>query len=193
MTDTTSIILIKRLQNPDDEDAWARFDALYRDLISRFLNARGVDPELSEDICQSVMKHVYEVMVDGRFEHNGRRGAFRNWLRQVVVSQLGVYRRKSKRHEQPLPAGLESSLAEEDSRLVRLWNTEHNRALLNMLLELLRGHTPPESLEIFRRTFVEGVDADRVAVEFGRTKNAVVVVKCKVLKKARELAAELTD
>ena len=137
------------------------------------------------------MKQISEVMTDGRFEHNGRKGAFRNWLRQVVGSQLAVFRRKSKRHERILPAGLEENLARADSRLVQMWDQEHNHAMLNFVLELLRGHTGADSLEIFRRTFVDGASTDAVAKEFGRSRNAIVVVKCKVLKKARELAGEL--
>ena len=193
MVENTSVTLLKRIQNPADEDAWSRFDAVYRSFIAGFLASRKVDEHVCEDICQSVMKQVYEAMTDGRFEHNGRSGAFLNWLRQVVVSQLGVYHRKARRNEQRLPAGLEENLSKEDSRLVQLWDLEHNQATLRLVLALLRDHTPPDSLEIFRRTFVDGADADQVAEEFGRTKNAVIVVKCKVLKKARELAAELID
>ncbi len=193
MGNTTSVTLLDRVKDAADEDAWSRFDTVYRSFIARFLSAQRVNEHIAEDVCQNVMKHAYESITGGQFEHNGRTGAFRNWLRQVVISQLGIYRRKAKRHEPRLPAQLESHLAREDSRLVQIWNAEHNRATLRLVLELLHGSTPPESLEIFRRTFVEGEDAAKVAHDMGRTKNAVVVVKCKVLKKARDLAANLLD
>lgn len=191
MAETTSVTLLKRIQDPADDDAWTRFDLVYRGFIFGFLTSRNVDEHVCEDICQCVMQEVCKVMTDGRFEHNGQKGAFRNWLRQVVITQLGVFRRKSKRCEQHLPADLEHNLGKDDSSLVRLWDAEHNRVVLGVVLELLRDHTTPESLEIFRRTFIEGTDTDTVAGEFGRTKNAVLVVKCKVLKKARELMSEL--
>ncbi|MCA9048955.1 MAG: sigma-70 family RNA polymerase sigma factor [Planctomycetaceae bacterium] len=195
MANTTSVRLLNEIRDPADDDAWTRFDAVYRSFIVGFLNSRGVDVHLAEDVCQSVLKHVYEVMTEGRFAHNGRKGAFRKWLRQVVASQLGVYRRKAGRIEQCLPESLEERLAEaeEDSELVRMWNEEHNRATIGLVLELLREHTSAESLDIFRRTFIDGVSAEQAAEEFGRTRNAILVAKCKVLRKAREVAAGLFE
>ena len=193
MTDLTSVSLLHQLRDSADVDAWSRFDAEYRGFVFRFLNSRKVDRHVAEDICQNVMKQVCEVMTSGGFEHNGHTGAFRNWLRKVVASQLAVYRRKTRKNDVPLPAGLEEELGRDDSRLVHLWNHEHNRAVLFAVLELLQGHTPDDSLAIFRRMFIDGATAEHVAEEFGRTKNAVVVVKCKVLKKARELVGNLTE
>lgn len=191
--DTTSVSLLHKLRLPKNEAAWSRFDDRYRSFIVRFLKSQKLDEHIADDVCQNVMKQVYEVLSSARFEHNGNKGAFRNWLRRVVTTQLALHRRQSARHEQSLPLGLEDDLSKADSRLIQLWNQEHNRAMLDVILDLLREHTPPDSLEIFRRTFVEGVPAEDVAQEFDRTKNAVVVVKCKVLKRARELAADLME
>lgn len=193
MANTTSITLLNQILDPSDDGAWDRFDAVYRRFITSFLSRRGVDEHLAEDVCQTVMKHVYEVMTDGRFAHNGRKGAFRNWLRQVVASQLGVCRRRARRNEESLPPKLEEHLAQDDSQLVSLWNDEHNRATIRLVLELLREHTSSDSLGIFRRTFIDGASAEQVAEEFGRTRNAILVAKCKVLRKARELAAGLFE
>ena len=193
MVDTTSVALLNRVQDAADNDAWSQFDGIYRNFIVRFLSSREIDHDVGEDICQSVMKQVYEALSSGGFTHNGRKGAFRYWLRRVVVSQLGLHRRKNQRHEHPLPEELDEHLAKDDSRLLRLWDREHNKALLEVVMELLRVKTPPESLEIFRQTFVEGASAEQVAEQFGRTKNAIVVVKCKILKQARELAGDLLN
>lgn len=193
MVDTTSVALLNRVHDRTDEDAWSRFDSIYRNFIVRFLRSRQVDDDVAEDVCQGVMKQVYEAMISDGFEHNGRKGAFRNWLRRVVVTQLALVRRKSVHLECPLPAGLDEQLGKDDSRLVRLWDEEHNRTTVNLVLSMLRGNTAPESLEIFRLMFVDGASAEQVAEQFGRTKNAVIVARCKVLKKARQLARELAD
>lgn len=193
MADATSLTLLNRVQDALDDDAWSRFDAIYRTFVVRFLSSRAVDPDIAEDICQNVMKQVYEALSSGRFQHNGRTGAFRNWLRQIMVTQLALQRRKASRDEYSLPADLDQQLSKDDSRLVKLWDREHDQAMLHAILELLRGKTPPDSFEIFRQTFVEGRPAEQVADQFGRTKNAVVVTKCKLLKTARQLAQELSE
>lgn len=193
MVDTTSVSLLHNLRNPENEGAWSRFDSRYREFIRRFLLQRGLDDHLVDDICQNTMRQVYQALTGDRFEHNGNKGAFRNWLRRVVSTQLALHRRKATRQELELTDGLEEQLLTEDSGLVRLWNREHNRALLNVIVDLLSEHTSPNALAIFRRMCVDGVSADEVANEFGRTRNAVVVVKSRLLKKARKLVSGVAD
>lgn len=193
MSNTTSVSLLHRLQTNGNDEAWSRFDSQYRAFVFGFLKSRGLDDHLADDVCQNVLKHVYEAITDGQFQHNGNRGAFRNWLRKVVSTQLALLRRRSKRNEKIIPFGLETEFAEDDSQLAKMWDDEHNRTLVAVLVDLLKDHTSPESLDIFRRISLEGTSPEVLAKELGRTKNAVVVAKCKVLKKARELAVGLSD
>ena len=193
MTSSTSVSLLHRIRNPADNEAWTRFDARYRSFIARFLQSQSVDVHLAEDVCQTTMKQVYQAITQRRFDHNGNKGAFRNWLRKVVVSQLNMHHRKVRPNEQPLSAGLEEELARPDSELARLWNEEHNQAILELVLDELGERTSDDSLQIFRRTFIDGVDPETVAQEFGRTRNAILVTKCKVLRRARDIAQKLLD
>ena len=75
-----------------------------------------------------------------KFSHNERTGAFRSWLRKILVHRLQNYWRGRKR--QP-PAKGGSSLLEQlnqleddKSGLSRIWNEQHDRELIAKLIEL---------------------------------------------------------
>ena len=72
-----------------EQSAWKGLTDLYRPLIIGWLNRQGVPAadldDLSQDILLSVVKHL------PAFEHSGRRGAFRYWLRTIVCSRTIDY------------------------------------------------------------------------------------------------------
>lgn len=191
MAETTSITLLQRIRDRSDCEAWQCFDNTYRSFIEGFLRRNGLKEQDAADVCQEVMIIVDRNMQ--KFEHNGNKGAFRNWLRQVVQSQLGVFRRKLKRPNEPLLDELVDQLGKPNSALAAILDQEHDRAALAVVLQLLRQETSSKAHEVFRRCFIDGISAEQVAKEFGMTKNAVVVAKCKTLKKARELGSGLLD
>ena len=188
----TQVSLLERLQNRSDDEAWSRFDALYRTAIESFLRGRGLDVHEASDVCQEVMLVVHRHLP--AFQHNGRTGAFRAWLKKVTATTLARVRRKSHRREhQARLTYIEQQLADDSSDLSQIWNREHDTALVELLISSLANRVNGQWLTIFRRTFVEGVPAERVASELGITKNAVLVAKSKTLKQARELGRFLLD
>jgi RNA polymerase sigma-70 factor, ECF subfamily len=72
-----------------EEDGWKDLTDLYRPLIIGWLNRQGVPAvdleDLTQDVLLSVVKHLLA------FEHPGRRGAFRSWLRAIVCSCTADY------------------------------------------------------------------------------------------------------
>src|SRR5215813_8382062 len=72
-----------------EADAWKDLTDLYRPLIIAWLNRQGVPArdleDLTQDILLSVVKHL------AAFQHSGRRGAFRSWLRTIVCSRSADY------------------------------------------------------------------------------------------------------
>ena len=110
MSELTSMSLLLRLHDSSDNQAWSAFDDRYRRFIVGFLERRHIDNHTAEDICQNVLHRVSSEMAAGGFAHNGNAGAFRNWLRKIVATQLAVFRRKVGR-ESALPENLEGQLA----------------------------------------------------------------------------------
>src|SRR5712671_6910487 len=67
-------------------DAWDRLVSLYTPLLDAWLTAAGLQPADREDLTQRVLEILVRQLPD--FEHNGRPGAFRAWLRGITVNLL---------------------------------------------------------------------------------------------------------
>src|ERR1700751_3378513 len=87
MNETRQSLLLRA--QTGEGDAWKDLTDLYPPLIIGWLNRQGVPArdleDLSQDILLSVVKHL------PAFEHSGRRGAFRSWLRTIVCSRTADY------------------------------------------------------------------------------------------------------
>ena len=80
----TSQNLLDRAKT-DYPEAWGRLVVLYTPLIDRWLQRFGIDESDRQDITQEVLLASARELQ--RFQHNGRRGAFRNWLRQIAYNR----------------------------------------------------------------------------------------------------------
>ncbi len=193
MQDDTFKSLLVRIRDVDDEESWATFVEIYEPFIEGYLRRRGISGELALDVRQEVLMVVSQRIAD--FEHNGRTGAFRNWLRTTTVNCLRTYARQQKRES---PGGsvffdVVQQLADDQSEMSRVWNHEYDRHVLQGLLVRLEPDFQENTLSAFRKTTLERMTAVDVATELGMTRNAVIVARCKVLRKLRELAGEFLD
>ena len=193
MPDDTLKSLLVRIRDVDDVESWATFVAIYEPFIEGYLRRRGISGELALDVRQEVLLVVSRKIAD--FEHNGRSGAFRYWLRTTTVNCLRAYDR---RQRQESPGGsifldVVGQLADDESELSRVWNLEYDRHVVQGLLVRLEPHFRENTLLAFRKTALEEMTPADVATELGMTRNAVVVARCTVLGKLRELAGEFLD
>ena len=192
--DETRQSLLLRAQT-GEEGAWKDLTDLYRPLIIGWLNRQGVPAgeldDLSQDILFSVVKHL------PTFEHSGRRGAFRSWLRTIVCSRTTDYWRA-------LDAGTQAQggsgataalqqLADPDSDLNRQWDEEHDRYVLGCLLDAVEEEFEPATLRAFRRLALDGAGGAEVAEELGMSVAAVYRAKSRVLQRIRQDAEGLID
>ena len=90
----TSVTLLRQAA-AGCEEAWIKLDKKYRRLIEYYARATGVNPELTQDIAQLVLIQLTESL--GEFEHNGRIGAFRKFIRITTVRwAIDVHRKESR-------------------------------------------------------------------------------------------------
>src|SRR5215468_11549988 len=155
--DQTRQSLLLRAQT-GQEKAWKDLTELYCPLILGWLNRQGVPArdleDLSQDILLSVVKHL------PTFQHSGRRGAFRSWLRTIVCNRTTDYWRALDTDTQAsggsgATAALQQ-LADPDSDLNRQWDEEHDRYVLGCLLDLVGQEFEPATLRAFRRLALDG-------------------------------------
>jgi RNA polymerase sigma factor (sigma-70 family) len=190
----TSASLLQRLRASSDEAAWRRLDDLYRPLIRRWLLR---DPSLGEEI-EDVVQEIMGVLVRElpRFQRR-RCGSFRRWLRNITANRLGAFYRSRKNRPRALGCSLKDSplmqLADPKSELGRQWDREHDRYVLNRLMELITPLFEPTTLAAFRRVAIEGIAPARAAQELGLSLNAVLVAKSRVINRLRQEANGLID
>src|SRR3954447_9074816 len=143
MNETRQSLLIRA--QTGEEAAWKDLTDLYRPLIIGWLNRQGVPPCDLEDVCQDVLLSVVKHLPS--FSHSGRRGAFRSWLRTIVVSRTTDYWRGSVASTKAsggsgATAALQQ-IADPDSELNRQWDEEHDRYVLRCLLDMVEEEFEP--------------------------------------------------
>jgi RNA polymerase sigma-70 factor (ECF subfamily) len=184
--------LLLRAQN-GETDAWKDLTALYRPLILGWLNRQGVQARDLEDLCQEVLLSVVKHLP--AFQHSGHRGAFRSWLRTIVCSRTADYWRALDAATQGIGgSGATAALqeiADPDSELNRQWDEEHDRYVLQCLLDLMEEEFEPVTLQAFRRLALDGVSGAQAAQELGLSVASVYVAKSRVLARIRDEAEGL--
>jgi len=184
---TTRPSLLLRVRNREDDRAWGEFVALYRPLLLRYAQARGLDPEDAEDVAQHCLANIIRKIRD--FEYDPRLGRFRSWLRRMVDHRvISVFRRRRELHadtrEFERPQQRERS---PDETWQRIWLEEH----LRHCLEQVRTRVAPHTFEAFHRVVLKGCPVPEVCGALDMTPNQVYVARSRVTRHLQDLMAEL--
>jgi RNA polymerase sigma-70 factor (ECF subfamily) len=183
----TPLSLLERLRHGPDPASWQRLVDLYTPLIRGWLGRYALQPTDADDLSQEVMGTLLRELP--QFRHDLRRGAFRRWLRTIVVNRLRAFWRGRKYHPQPVGAAdFETALdrlEDPDSDLSRLWDEEHDRHVARRLLELLEPEFEPATWQAFRLLVLEDLPTREVAGRLGVSPNAVRIAKSRVLARFR--------
>ena len=191
----TSLSLLDRLGRGDDGTAWQRLVDLYTPLLHAWLGRYELQPADRDDLTQEVLGIVVRELP--AFQHNGRPGAFRSWLRTIVVHALRRFWR-ARAYRPPAPGGSPfeeylSQLEDPHSGLSGEWDREHDRYLLRRLLELVERDFRPATWQAFQRLVLERRPAAEVAADLGLSVNAVLIAKSRVLERLRQEGRGLID
>ena len=191
---TTSISLLQRLSSDPGADDWSRLVADYAPMIKRWLRQNGVSDADSDDIVQDVMTVLVNRV--GEFQRQ-RTGSFRRWVRTMTVNCMRDHLRKQ--NKSPRPTGgsdmvqMMHELADDQSQLSRLWDEEHSRHLLEILLERVRPEFRKQTWDAFSMIAIEKLPTETVSSRLSMTPNAIFVAKSKVLRRIREEGAGLLE
>jgi RNA polymerase sigma-70 factor, ECF subfamily len=192
---STPVSLLERLRvaGPDAEE-WRRLQEIYAPLIRRWLDrVPGLGDE-APDLAQDVLLVVFKELP--AFERQ-REGSFRVWLRNVTINRTRAFWKKRRR--QPQGGGgheaddFLAQLEDPASRLSQEWDQEHQQAVLNRLLSIVRPDFAPATWEAFQQFALKEVPAAQVAESLGISENAVLLAKFRILKRLREEAAGLIE
>ncbi len=191
----TSLSLLNRLRHSSDSEAWNRLVELYTPLLKRWAGRYDVKDSDADDLVQEVLIAVAKDV--GNFDHNGQTGAFRSWLRTILVHRMRNFWRG--RGRQPQATGNSEmqrqldQLEDPTSQLSALWNRQHDHHVVERLLMETERAFDPKTWRAFLRVALDGERADKVATELGMSLNAVFIAKSRVLKRLRQQAHKLVD
>jgi RNA polymerase sigma-70 factor (ECF subfamily) len=193
--DQTPRSLLEQLRQCPDAGAWKRLVELYTPLIEYWLRHYHVPASDMDDLVQDVMAVLVRELP--AFEHNNQRGAFRHWLRTIVVNRVRGYWRGRQHVAQPAGGGEGSILLEQiddpASDPDRRWEQEHDQFIVRRALELMQPEFTLSTWEAFRRQALDGAKPSEVAAELGITANAVVLAKFRVLRRLRQHLRGILD
>src|SRR5947208_510280 len=92
MSASTPVSLLERLCRQPSPESWEKLVRLYTPLLQGWLRRYRLRPQDADDLVQDVLAVLVRRLPE--FEHRGRPGAFRAWLRTILVNQLRNFRRK---------------------------------------------------------------------------------------------------
>ena len=193
--ENTSLSLLARLAQDPDSESWTRLVAIYTPLLRRWLARYRVQASDADDIVQEVLLTVSREVAG--FEHNQHKGAFRSWLRAILVNRLRNFWRS--RQYRPVATGNSDfmqqldAFADQDSETSQIWNRQHDEQVVSRTLEIIRPKVARKTWEAFRKQAIEGISASVVARDLEMSVDAVYAAKSRVLKMLRLEVAGLLD
>jgi RNA polymerase sigma-70 factor (ECF subfamily) len=190
---TRPSLLIRAIDG--DQSAWGDLLTLYRPLVVGCLRRQAVADSEVADLVQEIFLAVYRGLPS--FNHGGRQGSFRSWLRAIARNHSCDYwrspaRRSSTTGNDKADEALRQ-LEDPASSLWQFWDEEHDRHVLRCLLEMMQIEFEPATMKAFRRMALEGASGAEAAGELGLSVGAVYTARSRVLNRLREVADGLID
>ena len=168
---------------------------LYAPLINSWLRKYQVQENDAEDLLQEVLLTVSKELAT--FDHQGQPGAFRAWLKAILLNRLrNFWRSRDRRRELQGDSRLDEQLTDLENpagELSQLWNEEHDRYVLHQLLRLVQPHFAANTWTAFNRVALLGDNPREVARDLGISLNAVVTAKSRVLRRLRREAEGIIE
>jgi len=183
--------LLQQLSSRSDTESWNRLAELYTPLLRGWLRRYDVLSSADvDDLVQEVLLTLAKEMP--RFQPSAAPGAFRSWLRTILVNRLRHFWRS--RHNRPAAVGGSDFLKELEqlsdggTQASRVWDSEHDHRLMHRLLELVEPQFAPQTWLAFRRQALDGLGAEQVSAELNMPLHSVYAAKSRVLKALRTMA-----
>jgi RNA polymerase sigma-70 factor (ECF subfamily) len=191
----TSLSLLNRLRHSPESETWDRLVELYAPLIRAWLRKYDVQASDADDLVQEVLLAVSKDL--GTFDHGGYPGAFRGWLKAILINRLRKFwrdrdRRPQARGDSDIDARL-AQLDDPSSEMSQIWNRQHDQYVLRQVLALAEPHFAPDTWKAFCRVAFDGAKPVVVAEELGISLNAVCLAKSRVLRRLRQESEGLIE
>ena len=139
--------------------------------------------DLTQDILLQLHRKIYQ------FDHNGRPGAFRRWLRVVTLNRARAYLRARPNVSRVSMSEIEP-LADDKSPETHAFENDYNEHVIGQLVARLSSEFTEATMESFRGYVLEQRDPKEVSAALGVSLQSVYISKSRVLKRLRQMAVE---
>jgi RNA polymerase sigma-70 factor (ECF subfamily) len=207
MSFTTRPSLIARLPGGTN-GTWSEFEALYRPLFARIAARYGLKGSDADDAVAGALADLFQAK--DQVALDPAKGRFRNYLWAVTKHRLLREVRQRDRANRPPDEILNrllqkdradqryserskdlSDLDEDDSQLKEIWEREFDGHKYRMALDRVKAVVDSKTFQAFDLYGRQGAPVREVARVLGMTEAAVFKAKSNVLKRLREIIAEL--
>jgi RNA polymerase sigma-70 factor (ECF subfamily) len=186
--------LLIRVRDPADQAAWQEFVEIYRPVIVRLAQRKGMQVADAEDVAQVVLASVAKAIE--RREHDPKRAKFRTWLKRVANNAILNALSREKPDRASGDSVLQGVLNQHespsgpDSDLLRL---EYRREVFRWAARQVRQEFRQETWDAFWLTAVEGRAAEAVAVELAKNLGAIYAARSRVMRRIQEKVTEYEE
>jgi RNA polymerase sigma-70 factor (ECF subfamily) len=185
---TTPVSLLQRLREPNAEEAWNRFVALYTPLLVHWTRRLGLSDAEAADVVQEVFVILLRELPKFSYRPGSR---FRGWLWTVTLNK---HRERQRLCKQPLAWEAAGEVASpEPDPGDEVAEAEYRSYLVERAMQLMRTDFEPTTWQACWRYVAEGRPAAEVAAELGISVNAVHLAKARVLRRLRRELDGLLD
>ena len=187
--DSTSVSLLRRLRQPDQQAAWQRFVDLYAPLIYHWNRSQGLNPTDAADLVQDVLDTLTTKLPDFQYDPARR---FRGWLRTITVNKARDFQRRNSARPS---TGVEETIQKVTvADAADLFDEAQYRAfLVQRLRQMMEAEFEPQTWQACWKYVTQQRSAADVGRDLGISANAVRVAKCRVLCRLREELNGLLD
>jgi len=189
---TTSTTLLRDIASDSKHARWGEFVARYRPMMEAFLREKFPSVDV-DDIIQETLVSVWDTLPSYRYSPD-EKGHFHNYLTGIVrnkaLRQLGRDQRQTKivdeikQSRDDVPPGIVA--ADEQS-----WRETIVEIALRQLMN--DESILSRNRQVFLRVAVNGDKPDNVAAAFGIKRNAVHLIKMRLMQRLRKIVAALEE
>lgn len=190
----TSESLLLRVRDPEDQDAWCEFDAIYRPVIYRVARRQGWQDSDAQDLAQRVMVSV--AIAIPSWEKDPTKGGLRSWLYRIARNALISTLRQNQRGT--AVGGSEflqrtQSLQAPLDELEMLIEQEHQRSKLRLAAEQILHEFKESSWRAFWLTTLEERSVDEAAQLLQISVGAVYAARSRIMRRLQEVTQSNRD
>lgn len=189
---TTQLSLIRRLQNPDDREAWQVFVEIYFPAIFHSLRVKGLQHADAEDVAQQVLWSVSRSLSKQPYDPN--RAKFRTWL-ETLIRNAAINALSRVPRDRGLGGdGSWDELPARSDSDEQLLLDEYRKQLFRVAAQQVSAEFGDDTWQAFWRTAVLQQSVDSVANDLGKQTGSIYAARSRVIKRIRqEIEAMLDD